>query len=113
MKRILRFRQADRAIFEDVRSGRKTVETRAATVKFRNIKPGDTVILICGKDKFEKKVRKAEIFKNIADLISKYKIKDIAPHLSTEEELRQMYAGFPGYGEKIAKSGLVALLLDK
>ena len=55
-KHILKFRQADKDIFKDIRSGRKTVETRAGTVKFRNIKSEKTVIFICGKDKFEKKV---------------------------------------------------------
>lgn len=106
---ILRFRQADRNIFDDVRSGKKTVETRAATVKFRNIKPGDAVIFICGSDKFEKEVQSAETFKGIAEMLTKHNIGDIAPSLTNKEELEKMYYSFPGYREKIEQFGLIAL----
>ena len=111
-KRVLRFRQADRDIFEDVRSGKKTVETRAAIIKFKNIKPGDAVVFICGKDRFEKKVKSVHAFKDIKSLLKNYKVKDIAPQLSTEDDLRKMYHSFPGYKEKIKRFGLVALEFD-
>ena len=108
-KHILRFRQTDRGIFENIRNGRKTVETRAATAKFKNITPGDTVVFICGNDRLEKKVKKVGIFKSIPSLLGRYKLKSIMPHLSSEEELKKAYYGFSGYKEKIKKSGLIAI----
>ncbi|MBI5913245.1 hypothetical protein HY839_02260 [Candidatus Azambacteria bacterium] len=42
----LKFRAKNRDIFEAIRDGRKKVETRAATEKFRDIKSGDTVTLV-------------------------------------------------------------------
>lgn len=108
-KHILRFRQVDNGIFEDIRNGKKIVETRAATVKFRNIKLGDMVVFVCGKDKFERKVKRVQIFKSIASLLNKYKVKDIMPSLSNREELEKVYYSFPNYKEKIEKFGLIAL----
>lgn len=108
-KHILRFRQTDRDIFEDVRSGKKRVETRAATARFKNIKSGDATIFICGDNKFEKKVKRAQIFKDIQSLLKSYKVKDIAPRLSNENDLIKMYHSFSGYEKKIEKFGLIAL----
>lgn len=106
---ILRFRQSDKDIFEDILGGRKIVETRAATSRFKNIKAGDVLVFVCGKERFEKKVKKSVIFKNISAMLEKYKIKDIMPRLSTREELEKAYYGFSGYKEKIKKFGLIAL----
>jgi len=108
-KCLLRFRQVDKNIFDDIRSGKKTVETRAATAKFRNMKPGDSVIFVCGSEKFEREVKAAKIFRNIPELLLKYDFRKIAPRLSAPEELEKMYYSFPGYREKIAEFGLIAL----
>ena len=52
----LKFNQENRDIFNAIKSGQKKVETRAATVKYKNIKEGDEVVFVCGKDKFSKQV---------------------------------------------------------
>lgn len=111
MKYVFRFRAVNKKIFLDIKSGKKTVETRAATEKYRNIKIGDMVILICGKERFEKKVKKAKIFKTIKSLIKAYPIKKIMPNLTTEKELEKAYYSYPDYKEKIKKFGLIALEL--
>lgn len=108
----LKFRAENRDIFEAIRTGAKKVETRAATEKFRGIKRGDVVVLVCGKDRIEKRVRKAEIFKTIGALLKKYAVQDINPACATEKELREMYHSFPDYKEKIEEHGLIALELE-
>lgn len=108
----LKFRAVNRDIFEAIRTGAKKVETRAATKKFRNIKRGDAVVLVCGKNRMEKQVKKAEIFKTIGALLKKYAVKEINPACATEKELREMYYSFPDYKEKIEKHGLIALELE-
>jgi len=105
----LKFRQKNRDIFEAILNGRKKVETRAATEKFRDIKAGDVLILICGKEKNEKKVRAVRVFKSISALLGKYKVYQINPGVKTKVELIKMYHSFPGYREKIKKYGLIAL----
>ncbi|OGF87223.1 hypothetical protein A3B19_03230 [Candidatus Giovannonibacteria bacterium RIFCSPLOWO2_01_FULL_46_32] len=52
-KIILRFRAINQDIFLAIKNGRKKIETRAASKRFRSIKSGDKLILICGKEKIE------------------------------------------------------------
>lgn len=58
MSLVLVFREVDRARFEEVRSGIKAVETRAATPKYQSINIGDELQFSCGGDTFSKKVIK-------------------------------------------------------
>ena len=95
----------------DIKSGRKKVETRAATRRYRNIKRGNLVIFICGKEKFEKTVKKAKIFKTIASMVRVYPPNTIMPGISSVRELREAYYSYPRYREKIKKFGLVVLEL--
>ncbi|MDD5145585.1 MAG: hypothetical protein PHF44_01965 [Candidatus Pacebacteria bacterium] len=108
----LRFRQADRKIFNAIKSGEKRVETRAATTKFLNLKRGDGLRFVCGKDRFEKQVKKFAIFKSIDELVKKYKVKEINPFICSSEDLKKMYYSFPNYKEKIKKYGIIALELE-
>ena|SRR3989344_5042582 len=110
-KYILRFNVVNKETFLNIKSGEKTVETRAASERYENIKAGDVLVLVCGKERFEKKVKKATIFKTIRALLKKYPIKRIEPKLSTEQELRDTYYTYPNYKEKIQKHGLIALEL--
>ena len=107
----LRFRETNSDIFEAVRDGKKKVETRAATPKFTDIKIGDNIELICGKDKFVKSVKKVEIFKTVSELLKKNKVEEINPEIKSEKELEEMYLSFPDYEEKIKKYGLIAFEL--
>ncbi len=110
-KYTLKFRAINRDTFLNIKSGKKSVETRAATERYKDIKVGDVIVLVCGKEKFEKKVKKARIFKSIKALLKAYSIKKIMPHLSTEKEIRDAYYSYPNYKEKIQKHGLIALEL--
>lgn len=110
-KYTLRFRAVNKDIFDDIKSGKKAVETRAASTKYKNIKAGDSLILVCGTQKFEKKIRKATIFKSITAMLKKYRVKQIMPNLSTQKELESAYYSYSGYREKIKKSGLIAFEL--
>ncbi|MCH7883188.1 hypothetical protein IIA95_02125 [Patescibacteria group bacterium] len=110
-KYTLRFRKADKDIFKAILNGKKKVETRAATIRYRDMKAGDVVVFLCGEDTFEKKVKHIQIFKTITAMLHKYSVKDIMPSLSSKKELENSYYRYPGYREKIRKYGLVALEL--
>ena len=121
-KIILRFRAVNRDIFDAIRDGHKRVETRAATKRYADIKSGDGIVLVCGRNKLEKLVKRAVIFKTIPALLHKYNVRDIYPHTkdfgvgvnpntASEKELREIYYSFPGYKEKIKKYGLIAIEL--
>ena len=111
-KYILRFSQSNkssRASFKNLGNRSKKIETRAGSPKFKNIQKGERLVLVCGKEKFEKKVKKATTFKTIDSMLLKYKLVDIMPELETKAELKKAYFSYPGYKEKIKKFGLIAL----
>ena len=108
---ILRFRAVNKDIFEAITNGKKKIETRAATKKYRNIKAGDTLILACDNRKINKKVSKVELFKSITEVLKKYKPEAINPRIHTIQEARNMWRGFPGYTEKIKKHGFIVFHL--
>jgi ASC-1-like (ASCH) protein len=112
MKKILvRFRAINRDTFTAIRRGVKTVETRAATVKYRNIQVGDVLVFVCGKDRFEKKIQRVRFFKSIIGLFRAIPIHKVLPKAMSLADAQKIYFSFPGYKEKIKKSGLVALEL--
>ena len=107
----LGFRAVNKDIFEAIINGKKKIETRAATERFRDIKAGDTVVLVCGNKKINKKVSKVELFKSMATVLKKYKPEAINPKIHTIQEARDMWYSFPGYKEKIKKYGLIVFNL--
>ncbi len=64
-KHTLPFRQVDRDKFEALGRGKKKVETRAASVKYQKILAGDILVFKCGKERFEKTVKKISAFKDV------------------------------------------------
>lgn len=103
------FNKINKEIFKAIQNGTKKVETRAATIKYHTMKPGEKVSFSCDGEVFEKEISKVTHFDSIESLLKKYKPQDINPHIRTKEELEKMYHSFPGYKEKIEKEGIVAM----
>lgn len=109
---VIKFRVVNRDIFHAIKSGKKKVETRAATEKYRGIKAGDLLKLTCGNERFTKSVKKATIVSSIPALLKKYRPREINPACKNADEIRKVYYSFPGYKEKIKKFGIIALELN-
>lgn len=113
MKRwTLRFRQVDRARFEELRTGMKSIETRAATIKYRPISRGDILVFVCGMERMEKTVREAHHFKTLEGMLEELPLRKIMPDVSSVEEARKRYASYPGYEDKIREHGILAFELS-
>lgn len=112
VKHVLKIRKSDSLFFDLIKSGRKTVETRAGTDQYKKIKVGDVLVFICGKRKIEKKVIEVDIFATIDDLLLKFDLKKIMPHVFSVKEAKEVWFSFPDYKEKIKKHGLVAFELN-
>lgn len=110
-RHVLRFRAVNRDIFNAIKTGGKTIETRAATPKYANLKKGDRIVFVCGKSKFTKEIGNAYKFKSINILVKKYRPSAINPNCTTKKELEEMYFSFSNYKEKIKKFGIIALSL--
>jgi ASC-1-like (ASCH) protein len=107
----VRFREVDRKNFEEVRSGAKSIETRAATVKYRPIEVGDTLTFACGKDRFAKTITKRYHWPSIDAMVGEVPFQKIMPSVASVEDMKKVYASYPGYEEKIAEHGLLGFEL--
>lgn len=108
---IFVFREVDRDRFEEVRNGAKVIETRAGTEKYRSIKIGDEVTFTCGNDSFSKKVTKEYHWSTIEVMLIEVPLKKVMLDLETVDQVRERYASYPNYKEKIAKFGIVGFEL--
>jgi len=106
-KHSLRIRQADNFVFDLIKNGEKTIETRAATDKYRKIKEGDILVFVCNDDKLEKEIEKVDYYKSIDEITKAIDFKKIMPFVDSIEEMKQVYYSFPDYREKIRKFGLI------
>lgn len=110
-KYILKIRQVDKVVFDEIKNGSKTIETRAATDKYRGIQEGDILVFACGDEKLEKMVDKVDIYKSIDEMIRAIDFKSVMPFVDSIDEMKKVYFSFPNYKEKIKTFGLVAFKL--
>ena len=103
----------DKKNFEEIRRGLKTIETRAATKKYREIRSGDILQIVCGKQKMRRRVKKAQRFRSIGEMTAQLDYRKIMPSVQSVSEMRASYYGYSGYREKIKKVGLIALHLKE
>ena len=106
---ILRFRAKDRANFLEIKDRSKTVETRAATPRYRKIKNGDVLVFVCGKERLRRKVKRVRFFKSINSMTKAISYKKIMPSLKSPKEMKAVYYDYSAYKDKIRKFGLIAL----
>lgn len=111
MDHTLVFREVDRDKFEEVRERRKTIETRAATERYRTIKPGDSISFKCGQDEIKKRVAEVKKYPTVEAMFEQLDPSSIKPGAQSADEILEMYRSFPRYTEKISKYGLIALKL--
>ncbi len=112
-RHLLRFRAVNRDTFEAIRRGRKTIETRAATPRYRRIESGDTLKLVCGRSVCWKRVERIRRFRSISAILRTYHRNKIMPGVTSRKEFRESYYRYPGYREKLKRHGLIAMELAK
>ena len=105
-------RENDRDIFNEIANGLKTIETRAATIKYKNIKAGDKLEIVCGQDFIYKLVTRAERYPTIDMLLSELPLEKILPSALNREEAYKIFNSFSGNREKIAEYGIMAFILE-
>ena len=98
--------------WELIKSGKKSLETRAGGPKYIDIKAGDTIVFSCLGKKFSKKVIKVINFKTVSAMLKKYKPNEINPTITTAKELQSSYDSFPGYKERLKEFGILAFVLE-
>jgi ASC-1-like (ASCH) protein len=104
----LKIRAVDKRVFDQIVSGTKTIETRAATKDF-NV--GDRVIFKCGKDISEKTIASVRKYVDFEEYLKKEDLTKVFGPGITADEARRIHYSFPGYKEKLEKYGIVAFEL--
>lgn len=104
----IKFRATDKNIFNAVCSGKKSVETRAATPKYQDVEPGDKLTFTCTGSSCQKIVKTVHYFSSVDALLAYFPPESINPELETVQEIEEMYSSFPGYKNKIETYGLAA-----
>lgn len=107
----LRFRAVDRRNFLEIKDGLKTVETRAATSKYKDVQKGDTLVFVCGKERMEKVVKKTAHFQSILAMTKAIPFKKVMPSVASVAEMAKIYKTYTGYEEKIKEFGIIAMYL--
>lgn len=105
------FREVDRDKFDEIAKQTKTIETRAATSKYRSIKAGDELKFICGENEIVKTVRAIKYFSSLDMMLNALPIGKILPSAHSTEEAKNIYYSFPGYREEIEANGILAFYL--
>jgi len=107
-KHILRIRKVDKIVFDFIKNKKKTIETRAATDKFRKIEKGDILVIVYNNKRLEKQIKRVELFESVDKMLKKINFKKVMPFVNSIDEMKKVYYSFPGYKEKIKKVGLIA-----
>ena len=108
----LLIRELDRKVFEAIKDGSKTIETRAATEKYRAVQEGDILNFVCGDESLQKIVTGVRLFCTIEEMVREFGIQSIMPFANSIEEMRNVYYSFPNYKEKIEKFGIISFELS-
>lgn len=106
------FRKVDKDNFEEVRSGVKSIETRANSIKYEPIQAGDILTFSCDGEKFSKKITKRYHWKSVDEMVKEIPFKKIMPYIESVEEMKKVYASYPNYTEKIKEHGLLGFELE-
>jgi 8-oxo-dGTP diphosphatase len=104
---------SERIIFEAIKDGTKTVETRAAIEKYTSVNIGDLVTVICGEEELIMQVVSKQVFPTIDALFEVVPLKQVVPFAQTIDEAKEIYYSFPNYAEKIPQYGIVAFTLAR
>lgn len=110
-KHILKIRAVDKDIFVAIRDGVKTIETRAATPKYQNVKVGDELEIRCAKEKLVKVVKAIQHYDSVESIYHSADFSQVMPGVTTLDGAKQVLYAFPRNQAKIARYGLLAFYL--
>lgn len=106
------FREIDKERFKEIRSGVKTIETRAATPKYQPAEIGDEIKFVCGGDSFSRLISKKYQWSSVDEMVKEISFKKVMPNASSAKEMKRVYSSYPGYDQKIKECGLLGFELD-
>jgi len=118
MKHIkLKFREYP--IFEQIKNGSKTVETRALNPDeperyFGNAKVGDTLecLAVDTGEMLNKKIIRVTLYEDFEEYLVSEDLAKIFGSRISIEKAREKHLSFPGYKERLEKYGIIAFEIE-
>lgn len=113
----LLIRKQDSWIFERIRSGEKTIETRAlngATSRkayYGDIKQGDTVEFVCNGECLSRRIGLVRKYRDFEKYLVSEDLGNILGPGTDIDKARKIHYSFPGYEDRLQKYGIVAFEL--
>lgn len=101
-------RKVDRHVFDEIADGRKSIETRAATDKYKHVSTGDLLTFTCEGELLTKTVTSVDHYKSIDDMYKLIPVSKVLPSASNVDEAKRIHFSFPGYKEKLEAFGVMA-----
>ena len=77
-------------------------------MKYHYLQPGDALLMLCGSDLVEKRIKKSLHFASVDQMLKQVDFKRILPSGRSVNDIQEIYSSFPGYKEKVRKFGLMA-----
>lgn len=113
-KWTLLIRKQDKNIFERIRSGEKTIDTRSSNPNSpkKSIAVGDILLFKCDGKSVEKKVKEIRKYSEFEEYLEKEDLENILGKGTTKEDARKIHYSFPSYKERLEKYGIVAFDLE-
>lgn len=100
------------ADFEQLESGKKSIETRAATVRNQNIEVGDQLEISCGPKQLFRTVKGIQHYDSVESIFQSADWNRVMPEVETLDDAKAVYYAWPGYREKIDQHGILAFYLE-
>lgn len=107
----LKFRAVDKKNFDEVKSGVKSIETRAGTIKYQPIEIGDTLTFVCGNEQCTKKIIEKFHWTSVDAMVKEIDFKKVMPSVKSVGEMKKVYISYPDYKRKIREHGLLGFEL--
>jgi ASC-1-like (ASCH) protein len=114
MKNILRLELQDQ-YFHAIASGAKTVEGRLNSPKFKDVQVG---MSICFSSQSTEQtivcvVQTIDRYQSFKDMLLAQGIGNMLPGITNLEQAIDIYESFPGYKDKVALYGVIAINIKK
>jgi ASC-1-like (ASCH) protein len=112
----------DSTYYELIKSGKKIVEGRCATEKYKNIQPGDKISFLRADNtdsstedesfKVHAEVRKVTWYASFEDMLVNEGLQHCLPGIDTISKGCEIYRGFPNYAKLEKELGVIAIQFD-
>jgi ASC-1-like (ASCH) protein len=119
---VLRIRKTDKVIFDRIKSGEKTIETRPMNAPesskyYGQMKAGDRLVILCDGQRLEKFVKTTRIYKDFEKYLDSEDLENIlgkgTTHANTgqaKEDARKIHYRFGR--ERLDKYGIIAIDME-